>query len=281
MSHPPFVHLHVHTQFSLLDGAIRLEDLFQKVAEYEMPAVSMTDHGNMFGAIDFYRKAREKEVKPIIGCEVYVAPGSRHDKSLSRGQSNHHLVLLAENYKGYQNLCALLTKAYFEGFYYKPRIDLELLAEHREGLIALSACLHGEVAEAARYGDVNRALAVTRQYQNILGAENFFVEVQDAGIEEQRTVNEVFLEMGVKHGVPLVATNDCHYLNRGDSRVHDVLLCIQTGKTVKDDDRLKFSTDELYFKSPEEMVEKFNRFPGAIENTLKIADLDVLRAAGD
>jgi len=272
MSHPPFVHLHLHTQYSLLDGAIRLEDLFQKVVEYEMPAVSMTDHGSMFGAIDFYRKAREKEVKPIIGCEMYVAPGSRHDKSLSRGQSNHHLVLLAENYRGYQNLCALLTKAYFEGFYYKPRIDLELLAEHKEGLIALSACLHGEVAEAALHGDANRALAVVRQYQNILGVDNFFVEVQDAGIEEQRIVNEVFLELGARHGVPLVATNDCHYLNREDSRVHDVLLCIQTGKTVKEDDRLKFTTDELYFKSPEEMIDKFKRFPGAIENTLKIAE---------
>ena len=268
----PFVHLHLHTQYSLLDGAIRLEDLFAKLQEFEMGAVAMTDHGNMFGAVEFYKMAKKNNVKPILGCEMYVSPNSRHDRSLSRGQSNHHLVLLATDLAGYRNLCRLLTYAYFEGFYYKPRVDRELLKEYHHGLIALSACLHGEVAHEALTGDHEKTLAVIHEYQSIFGEENFFVEVQNAGIEEQQRVNEVFLKLGKEHGVPLVATNDCHYLNREDSRVHDVLLCIQTGKTVQDQDRMKFSTDQLYVKSPQEMVEAFSHYPEAIENTVRIAE---------
>ena len=268
MPQSPFVHLHLHTQYSLLDGAIRLNDLIERAKEFEMNAVSMTDHGNIFGAVDFYEKATKAGLKPILGCELYVAPGSRLEKTHSRGQSNYHLVLLCKDIQGYRNLCTLLTKAYFEGFYYKPRVDRELLESHHQGLIALSACLHGEVAHAAISGDEKRTLEVIREHQKIFGEDDFFVEVQDAGIEEQKKANEVFLELAEKHGIPLVATNDCHYLNNTDSRVHDILLCIQTGKSVTDTNRLKFSTDELYMKSPQEMIERFGHFPGAIENTI-------------
>ena len=272
MPQSPFVHLHLHTQYSLLDGAIRLNDLIERAKEFEMNAVSMTDHGNIFGAVEFYEKATKAGIKPVLGCELYVAPGSRFDKTHTRGQSNYHLVLLCKDIQGYRNLCTLLTKAYFEGFYYKPRVDRELLESHHQGLIALSACLHGEAAHAAISGDEKRTLEVIREHQKIFGEDDFFVEVQDAGIKEQKKANEVFLELAEKHGIPLVATNDCHYLNKTDSRVHDILLCIQTGKSVTDTNRLKFSTDELYMKSPQEMAERFGHFPGAIENTLKISD---------
>ncbi len=268
----PFIHLHLHTEYSLLDGAIRLGALFSKVKEYDMPAVAMTDHGNMFGAAEFYKQALKQGIKPILGCEIYVAPGSRLERTLGRGLTNSHLVLLAKDLEGYRNLCELLTKAYFEGFYYKPRIDHELLKQHHEGLIGLSACLHGEVAEAALTGDGKKALKVIREYQSIFGEDNFFVEVQDADIPEQKQLNEILLELAVSDGIPLVATNDCHYLNREDSKVHDVLLCIQTGKTVQDENRLQFSTDQLFLRSPQEMTELFKRFPGAVENTLKIAE---------
>jgi DNA polymerase-3 subunit alpha len=270
----PFVHLHVHTQYSLLDGAIRLDDLFKKVKEFKMPAIAMTDHGNMFGAIEFYKKAKEAGVKPILGCEVWIAPGSRLDKGQGRaGQANHHLILLAADLQGYRNLCKLLTAAHFEGFYYKPRVDKEVLRRHHEGLIALSACLHGEVADLALSEDQEKVLRAVHEYQSIFGSDRFYLEIQDTGMPEQKRVNALLIDLGRTFSIPLVATNDCHYLNAEDSRAHDILLCIQTGKSVEDADRLRFSTDQLYFKPPENMMEAFAHCPEALENTWKIADL--------
>ncbi|HHL40202.1 MAG TPA: DNA polymerase III subunit alpha [Deltaproteobacteria bacterium] len=274
MQHADFVHLHLHTHYSLLDGAIRPERLFELAREFKMPAVAVTDHGNMFGAVDFYRQALEAGVKPIIGCEVYVAPGSRRDRSPSagRGEGTYHLVLLVKDLTGYRNLCKLVSRAYLEGFYYKPRIDKELLREYSEGLIALSACLHGEVAHWAAMGDRGRAKAAARSYMEIFPDRRFFLELQDNGIEEQKKVNRLLVELAGELGLPLVATNDCHYLRREESRFHDILLCVQTGKTVNSPDRMRFSTDQFYFKSPEEMRRLFADVPEALANTVEIAE---------
>ncbi|MCP3676334.1 MAG: DNA polymerase III subunit alpha, partial [Deltaproteobacteria bacterium] len=274
MHHSNFVHLHLHTQYSLLDGAIRHEELFELARKYKMPAVAMTDHGNMFGAVEFYQKALKYGIKPIIGCEVYIAPGSRLDKSPPpKGTSTyHHLILLVKNSTGYRNLCKLVTAGHLEGFYYKPRIDKELLREHSEGLIALSACLNGEIAYNLNRGRQEKAIEAAEEYMDIFPDRRFFLELQDNGIEEQRVVNKGLIEIGKKLNLPLIATNDCHYLRKEESKAHDVLICIQTGKTVQATDRMKFSTDQFYLKSPQEMEEAFKDVPEAIANTIEVAE---------
>lgn len=273
MPHAPFVHLHLHTQYSLLDGEIRLKGLFEKAQAFKLPAITMTDHGNLFGMVEFYKQAQKHGLKPIIGCEVYIAPGSRLEKEYHPHKENaFHLVLLCKNEKGYRNLVKLVTQAYFEGFYYKPRIDRELLREHQKGLIALSACLHGEIPYYLLKGDQDRSLKIARELSEIFDQNRFFLELQKNDIPEQEIVNKGLLEIHRQLGIPIVATNDCHYLTQEEAKAHDVLLCIQTGKTVDDPNRLRFSTNQLYFKSPEEMMTLFSDLPEAIENTLHIAD---------
>lgn len=263
-----FVHLHVHTEYSLLDGMIRIKDLVDKAFKYEMPAVAITDHGSLFGAVYLYEEARKKGLKPIIGCEVYVAPNSR----LDRDAVGHHLVLLCKNYKGYQNLCKLVTAGYIEGFYYKPRVDKQMLAECNEGLIALSACLKGEIASALLEDNLDHATKAAGRYQQIFDNDRFFLEVQDNGITDQVRVNRGLIQVGNKLGIPLVATNDCHYLDRDLARAHEILLCLQTGKTLSDEKRMRLSSDEFYFRSPGEMKEKFAEIPDAITNSIEIAN---------
>lgn len=274
MHHTDFVHLHLHTQYSLLDGAIRLDNLFSKAKEYKMPAVAMTDHGNMFGAVDFYLKAQSYGLKPIIGSEIYVAPKNRFDKGGKNGKREYpfHLILLAKNIIGYRNLCKLLTAGFVEGFYYKPRVDKELLREHNEGLIALSACLRGEVPNSIHYGNMERAEKAAEEYRDIFSDKRFFLELMDNKMTEQIKVNKGLIELGKKLDIPLVATNDCHYLKREDAKAHDVLLCIQTGKTLDATDRMRFATDEFYFKSPAEMAAAFSECPEAVKNTVEIAE---------
>ncbi|MDI6854469.1 MAG: DNA polymerase III subunit alpha [Deltaproteobacteria bacterium] len=256
MAASPFVHLHVHTAYSLLDGAIRIPDLLDRVAALEMPAVAITDHGTLFGVLDFYQKAAKAGIKPLLGCEVYVAPASRHDKRGAAKGENFHLVLLAMDNQGYKNLVQLVTKAHLEGFYYRPRVDKELLRELNGGLIALSSCLHGEVSRHLLNDDVKGAEAAAREYAELF-PERFYLEVQANNLPEQEKVNAALREHGPRWGLPLVATNDCHYLKPEDSRAHDVLLCIQTGKTINTSGRMQFHTDQLYFKSSEEMAQIF------------------------
>jgi len=273
MKHTDFVHLHVHTQYSLLDGTIRLDDLFKRVQEYQMPAVAMTDHGNIYGAIDFYKHAYKQGIKPIIGCELYVAPKSRFDKNgYGAGESAHHLIVLVQNMQGYRNLMKLSTLGFLDGFYYRPRIDKEILAKYHEGLIGMSACLHGELASCLLRGNINEAERSAEQYRNIFGDDNFFIEIMENGLPEQKKANQGLIDLSHKLGLPLVATNDCHYLNREDAEAHEVLLCIQTGKTVEDADRMRFGTDQFFLRSPEEMMRLFTYCPEAIENTVKIAE---------
>ena len=268
---PDFVHLHVHTQYSLLDGAIRFDDLLQRAADFGMHSVATTDHGTMFGAVEFYEKATRAGIKPIIGIEIYVAPRTRFDKTPLDNKGLSHLILLAKNQEGYRNLCKLASAAQLEGFYYKPRVDKQLLKEHHQGLIAMTACLHGEIPRRIRDGNMDIADAAAREYLEIFGDNNFFLEVQNNGIDIQEHVNEALLEMSQRLSIPLVASNDCHYLQREDVRAHDVLLCIQTGKTIHDNDRLKFRTDQLYFKSKDEMYAYFHAYPDALSNTVDIA----------
>ena len=269
-----FVHLHLHTQFSLLDGANQIEPLIQQIKTFGQPAVAMTDHGNMFGAIEFYRKAKEIGVKPIIGCEAYMALGSRHAKKDSGLAHNdyYHLILLARNLTGYQNLIKLVSKAYLEGFYYKPRMDKEILKEHHEGLIALSGCLSGEIPYLIGQKDMAGAMAVAGEFQELFGKEHFYLEVQANGLEHQRIANAGLIEIHKKLGIPLAGTNDCHYLKKEDARPHELMLCLQTGKTLSDPARMKFDTDQLYVKSTEEIAPAFAEFPGAVANTCRIAD---------
>lgn len=267
-----FVHLHVHTEYSLLDGAIRIDGLLKRAKEDGMPAVAITDHGTMFGVVDFYEKALNAGIKPIIGCEFYLAPRTLHDRTPQDQQNISHLVLLAETQEGYQNLCKLATRASLDGFYHKPRIDKNLLMEHSRGLIGLSACLKGEIPRLLRAGRRDEADAAALFYREILGDTQFFLEVQHNGIPDQEIVNQGLLEMSRRLGMPLVATNDCHYLEKSHARAHDVLLCVQTGRTVNDADRFKFRTDELYFKSCREMIDAFKDYPGAVLNTLAIAE---------
>lgn len=277
MHHSNFVHLHLHTQYSLLDGAIRLDDLFAKAREYKMPALAMTDHGNIFGAVEFYVKAQKAGIKPIIGCEVYVATGSRFDKSAVNSgngekDASYHLILLVKNGIGYKNLCKMLTSAHLEGFYYKPRIDKELLKTHSEGLIALSSCLHGEIPYLISIGNIDKAVKAAGEFKEIFTNNRFYLELQDNKIPEQDRVNKGILEISSRLIIPVVATNDCHYLKKEDAYAHEILLCIQTGKTINTPDRMRFNTNDLYFKSPEEMTDSFKDIPDAVKNTIVIAE---------
>lgn len=269
-----FVHLHLHTSYSLLDSSIRHEPLIKRAAEFGMPAVAVTDHGNMFGAVEFYNTAKKHGVKPILGCEVYVAPESRREKKSKDNlrDASHHLILLSENETGYKNLLRLITQGYLEGFYYKPRIDKELLAEHSEGLIALSSCIRGEVAHNVNRENVPRATKVAAQYAEIMGPDNFFLELQNHGLENQDRINKEIVGIGKKLDIPIVATNNCHYLDKEDFRAHEILLCLQTGKTISDPYRMRYPAPEFYFKSAEEMMELFKETPEAIKNTVRIAE---------
>jgi len=270
-----FVHLHVHTQYSLLDGANKIDALVNKAKSTGMPAIAMTDHGNMFGAVEFYKKATAAGIKPIIGCEVYVAPKSRFDKGVSRTEDfetggNYHLILLAMDRLGYQNLCRLVTLSYKEGFYYKPRIDKELLRDFNGGLIALSGCLASEVNQSLIAGSMDRARAVMEEYRAMFDGR-YYVEIQDNHLAEQEKANVELIRLAHEMSLPLVATNDCHYLEKEDSKAHEVLLCIQTGKTLADEKRFHFETDQLYVKDPDTMLAAFPHFPEAISNTVDLA----------
>jgi DNA polymerase III subunit alpha len=271
MARDSFVHLHLHTEYSLLDGAIRMKELMKKAAEFKMPAVAITDHGNLFGAIEFYQAAQRAGVKPIIGCEAYIAPGSHKDRPGSRRDAAYHFTLLAENETGYRNLVKLVTAAHLDGFHYAPRIDKELLAARSEGLIGLSGCLAGEINTAIQANNVEKAKQSAAEYRDILGTQNFFIELHDHGIEEQRQCIRTLPEIARDLGVGLVAANDVHFLRRTDHQAHDVMLCIGTGKMVQDENRMRY-VPELYFKSPAEMCELFRDFPEAIANTLRIGE---------
>ena len=269
-----FVHLHNHSQYSLLDGASRINEMVALAAEYGMPALALTDHGNLFGAIKFYKAARAAGVKPILGCEAYIAPGSRTERKTHADvfESSFHLTLLCRNRAGWENLMKLASHAYLEGFYYRPRIDKELLAEHAEGLIGMSGCLKGEVNVHLRRGDLERAMTAASRYQEILGPENFYLEVMRSGFKEQEKIIPGVTELSGELGIPVVATNDCHYLRREDARAHDALVCIQTGKKLEDEQRMRMSTDQLYFRSPEEMLEAFEDMPDAVRRTREVAE---------
>ncbi len=269
---PGFVHLHNHSEYSILDGAVHLDDLVQAAVNNKMPAVALTDHGNIFGAVKFQKIAREKGVKPIFGCEAYIAPRSRHDRETRDGEPPHyHLLLLVENETGYKNLCVLLTKAYLEGFYYRPRIDKELLASHSKGLIGFSACLRGEVAHLLGQGRDEAAVRAAGSYAEIFGPGNFYIELMDHGLEPQRETNPKLVRLARDLHLPLIVTNDIHFLGKDDAASHDVLLCIQTNKKVSDTDRIKFGSTEFYFKSPQEMERLFGEVPEALENTFHVA----------
>jgi DNA polymerase III subunit alpha len=267
-----FVHLHLHTEYSLLDGACRIDELLDQVKSLGMPAVAVTEHGNMFSAITFHDHAHAHGVRPILGCEVYVAPNSRLDRGGPVSENYNHLVLLAETREGWHNLIKLVSAGYTEGFYRKPRIDKELLARHGRGLIGLSSCLKGEIPSALTSDQVARAAAAAGTFRDILGAENFFLELQWHGIEEQRVVNRGLAPLAKDLGLPLVATNDGHYLRHGDHVPHDILLCIGTGRTVNDQDRLRYHGDQFYLKTGDEMARVFAEFPEAISNTVRIAE---------
>ncbi len=272
MADQNFVHLHCHTEFSLLDGACRIDELLDQAARLKMPALAVTEHGNMFSSVIFHDHAKQRGVKPILGCEVYVAPGSRLTKSGNIGETANHLVLLAETNEGYQNLIKLVSSGYTEGFYYKPRIDKDLLARHAKGLIGLSSCLKGEVATEIRTGRERKALEAAAQFRDILGDGNFFLEMQYQGIDEQLVVNKGLVPIARELNMPLVATNDVHYLTHGDHRPHDILLCIGTGKNVNDRDRLRYHGDQFYLKTAEEMCKVFGEIPDALANTVRIAE---------
>jgi len=269
-----FVHLHTHSQYSLLDGACRLDSVIKLAKQYRMPALAITDHGNMFGAMEFYKKATKAGIKPIVGCEAYVAGGSRFEKKPSNKypDSGFHLVLLVKNITGYKNLMKLSSAAFLEGFYHRPRIDKQLLREYSEGLIATSACMKGEVSWNLLRGNTDAAVAAALELQEIFGQGNFFLELQDHGLEAEKTLVPKIDAISRETGIPLVVTNDCHYLQQEDYEAHDALLCIQTGKTVEDTDRMHYNTDQLYFKSAEEMEKLFEDFRPAIENTIRIAE---------
>jgi DNA polymerase-3 subunit alpha len=270
MNSSGFVHLHLHTDFSLLDGACEIHRLVRQAEEQKMPAVAVTDHGNLFGAANFYKEASSHGIKPIIGCEVYTTRGDRRDRE-GNGERPNHLILLCENDEGYRNLCQLVSAGYLEGFYYKPRIDYELLSQHSRGLIALSACLRGEVAESLMEERYEQARESAGRLRAIFGENNFFLEVQDQGLEIQKPVNQQLVRLSREIGTPLVATNDCHYLTGADSRAQDVLVCIQTNRTISDPNRMHFSTEQFYFKTAEEMARVFAELPEAVARTVEIA----------
>ncbi|HML38831.1 MAG TPA: PHP domain-containing protein, partial [Bacillota bacterium] len=267
-----FTHLHVHTEYSLLDGASRIKDLISRTKELGMEAVAITDHGAMFGVIDFYKEAKKQGVKPIIGCEVYTAARTMRDKDAERDKRQGHLVLLAENDTGYHNLMKIVSAGYTEGFYYKPRIDHEVLRRHSEGIIALSACLAGEIQWRLLNRDYEGAKKEALTLLDIFGEDNFYLELQDQGLEEELQILPDMKRLREEIGVPFVATNDVHYVKREDAVAHDILLCIQTAKNVDDENRMRFPNDQFYLKSEQEMEQLFADLPEAIENTKKIAD---------
>ena len=268
-----FTHLHVHTEYSLLDGSNKINEYVARVKELGMNSAAITDHGVMFGCIDFYRAAKAAGIKPILGCEVYVAPGSRFDREIGQAEDRYyHLVLLAENNHGYENLMKIVSRAFVDGFYYKPRVDMDLLQEYHEGIIALSACLAGEVAKNITRGMYEEAKSAALRYEKIFGKGNFFLELQDHGIPQQQRVNQQLLRMSQEMGIALVATNDVHYTYDTDAEAHDILLCVQTRKLLSDENRMRYEGGQYYVKSPEEMAELFPYIPEALENTQKIAD---------
>ena len=267
-----FTHLHVHTEYSLLDGSSKIGEITKRAKELGMDSLAITDHGVMYGVIDFYKAAKEAGIKPILGCEVYVAPGSRFEKTPGESEDRYyHLVLLAENNTGYQNLMKIVSRGFTEGFYYKPRVDYEVLTEYHEGIIALSACLAGEVQRYLARGMYEMGMEAAKRYENIFGKGNFFLELQDHGISTQQYVNQQLVRMSEELNIELVATNDIHYTYAEDADAHDILLCIQTGKLVTDENRMRYEGGQYYCKSPEEMAELFSYAPQAIENTYKIA----------
>ena len=266
-----FCHLHTHTEYSLLDGEASIKKLVARVKELGMDSCAITDHGSMYGVVDFYREAKSQGIHPVIGCEVYMAPRSRFEKVHDIDNKTSHLILLAENQRGYKNLIKLVSAGYIDGFYYKPRIDFEMLKEHSEGIIALSACIAGEVPKALLRGDYDEAKKIALKYAEVLGKDNYFLEIQDHGLSEQKRIIPDMLRLSEETGIGLVATNDIHYLKKEDAKYQDVLMCIQMEKKVDDPDRMKFETEEFYIKSPEEMTSLFEYVPQAIENTEKIA----------
>ena len=268
-----FTHLHVHSEYSLLDGSCKIKELAARAKELGMDSMAITDHGVMYGVIDFYRAAREVGIKPIIGCEVYVAPGSRFDRENTNGEDRYyHLVLLAENDTGYHNLMKIVSKGFVDGFYYKPRVDYEVLETYHEGVIALSACLAGEVQRYLARGMYEEACRSARHYEEIFGKGNFFLELQDHGISTQKMVNQGLMRMSRELSMDLVATNDIHYILAEDAAAHDILLCIQTGKKVSDENRMRYEGGQYYVKSEEEMRALFPYAQEAIDNTHKIAE---------
>ena len=268
-----FTHLHVHTEYSLLDGSAKIKELVHRAKELGMEALAITDHGVMYGAIDFYKACKAEGIKPIIGCEVYVAPGSRFDREASRGDERYyHLILLAETDEGYKNLSKIVTRGFTEGYYYKPRVDMDVLREFHEGIICLSACIAGEVAVHLRKNDYEKAKEAALRHREIFGENNYFLEMQDHGIPEQRIVNQGVMRLSKELGIPMVVTNDSHYIKAEDAEAHDILLCIQTGKKVSDEDRMRYEGGQFYLKSPEEMESLFPYAKEALENTNKIAD---------
>src|ERR1700685_3171455 len=276
MSHADFVHLHLHTEYSLLDGACRLDRLVEKAHELKFSSLAITDHGAMHGAVDFYKAAREKGIKPIIGCEVYVAPGSRFDKKSSSGGKDvyHHLGLLAKDTEGYKNLVKLATAAHLEGYYYKPRIDKEILAAHSKGLIAMSGCLASEIPDWIMKDQLDKAREAVDFFKQTLGAENFFLELQNHGISEQAKVNSHLIKWSKEFGLKLVATNDVHYINKGDSHAHDCLVCIGTQDLLSNPKRMSagYVPEQFFLRSAEEMKARFAETPEAVKNTLEVAE---------
>ena len=268
-----FTHLHVHTGYSLLDGAAKIDGLVRRAKELGYDSLAITDHGVMYGVIEFYETCLREGIKPILGCEVYVSPGSRFDREVGKGDDRYyHLVLLAENDLGYHNLSKIVTRGFTEGFYYKPRVDMEVLEKYHEGIIALSACLAGEVATKLRKGDYDGAKETAIRYRNIFGEENYFLEMQDHGIPEQATVNAGIMRLSKELGIPMVVTNDSHYIYAEDWEAHDVLLCIQTNHKVQDENRMRYEGGQFYLKSKEEMAELVPYALEALENTHKIAE---------
>lgn len=267
-----FVHLHVHTGYSLLDGSGKIPDMIAKVKELGMKSIAITDHGTMYGCVEFYNEAKEQGIKPIIGCEIYVATKSMYDKTNNKENETHHLVLLVKNEIGYKNLMKIVSKASIDGFYYKPRVDHDFLRQHSEGIIATSACLGGEVQSYILNGNIKKASEVALLYKDIF-KDGFYLELQYHYIDEQLKVNEELQKLSKELNIPLICTNDVHYINKEDSKAHDILLCVQTGKTVDEENRMRYPSNEFYLKSPEEMYKNFSYVPEAIENTVKIAEM--------
>ena len=268
----PFTHLHVHTEYSLLDGSAKIKELVERAKELGMNSIAITDHGAMYGAIEFYKAAKEADIKPIIGCEVYVANGSRLVKDNKNAYQYTHLVLLAENNEGYQNLIKLVSYGFIDGFYYKPRIDKELLRKYHKGIIASSACIAGAVARDILTVSYEKAKQTALEYQEIFGEGNYFLELQDHGLKEQKTVNEALRKIHTETGIPMICSNDSHYIYKEDNVPHDILLCIQTGKTIYDENRMRYEGGQYYVKSIDEMYDLFPEDEQALQNTQHIAD---------